>query len=46
MRISCVNFDKLMNLRQRKENSVKGGDGSGAIVRVKTIGKLSGDTSE
>jgi len=34
-----VNFDKLVDLRQRKENSVKGGDGSGIIVRVKKIGK-------
>jgi len=39
VRISCVNFDKLMDLRQPKENSVKGGDGSGAIVRVEKIGK-------
>jgi len=42
-----VNFDKLMDLRQRKENSFKGGDGSGAIVRVDKIGKWSeGDTGE
>jgi len=34
-------------LRQRKENLVKGGDGSGAIVRVEKIGKSSeGDTGE
>jgi len=39
VRIFCVNFDKLMDLRQQKENSVKGGDGSGAIVRVEKIGK-------
>jgi len=37
--ISCVNFDKLMDLRQWKKNLVKRGDESGAIVRVKKIGK-------
>ena len=38
-RISCVNLEMLIDLRQRKENSDKGGGGSGEMVKVEKMGK-------
>ena len=39
LRISHVNLDMLMDLRQQKENSDNGGGRSGEIVKVEKIGK-------
>ena len=38
-RISRVNLEMFMDLRQRKENSDKGGGGSGEMVKVEKKGK-------
>jgi len=38
-RISRVNLEMLMDLRQRKGNSDDGGEGSGEIVEVEKLGK-------
>ena len=39
VRISRVNLEMLIDLRQRKENSDKGGGGSGEMVNVEKMGK-------
>ena len=38
-RISRVNLEMLIDSRQRKENSDKGGGGSGEMVKVEKMGK-------
>jgi len=47
LRISRVNIEMLMNLRQRKEKADNGEGGSGEMVKVEKIGKRSdGETGE
>jgi len=39
LRVSRVNLEMLMDLRQRKEKADNGAGGSGEMVKVEKIGK-------